>query len=93
MNREEELNSTVSQTLRRALQAAAREHHQTSSASSPPPVIVVCGTAFIMAAARSELGIIEPRDSESLSDPLSGDDKDADSQVCHSRHIFSSIKA
>lgn len=80
-----ESSSSVSQSLRSALNAAALEHYQCSTASSPAPtgapVVVVCGTAFIMAAARAELGIIEPRDSESLSDPLSGEDKDVDSQV------------
>ena len=86
-----ESSSTVSQSLRCAMQAAALEHHQTSSspsssvsaAAAQPPVVIVCGTAFIMAAARVELGINEPRDSESLSDPLSGEDKDVDSQVLH----------
>ena len=86
-----ESSSTVSQSLRCAMQAAALEHHQTSSspsssvsaAAAQPPVVIVCGTAFIMAAARAELGINEPRDSESLSDPLSGEDKDVDSQVPH----------
>ena len=83
------------------MNAAALEHYQCSTASSPSPtgapspspVVVVCGTAFIMAAARAELGIIEPRDSESLSDPLSGEDKDVDSQVLllyitHHTNIF-----
>lgn len=89
-----ESSSTVSQSLQSAMQAVALEHHQTSSSStsassvsaaaaSHPPVVIVCGTAFIMAAARAELGINEPRDSESLSDPLSGEDKDVDSQVHH----------
>lgn len=88
-----ESSSTVSQSLRSAMQTAALEHHQTSSSASSaasssvsaaqPPVVIVCGTAFIMAAARAELGINEPRDSESLSDPLSGEDKDVDSQVLH----------
>ena len=88
-----ESSSSVSQSLRSAVNTAALEHYQCSTASSPSspspsPVVVVCGTAFIMAAARAELGIVEPRDSESLSDPLSGEDKDVDSQVLFITKIF-----
>ena len=45
-----------------------------SAPKVPTPLVVVCGTAFVMAEARVELGILEPRDSESLSDPLSSAD-------------------
>ena len=39
-----------------------RPHHR--------PVVVVCGTAFIMAEARAALGIIEPKDGDTLSDAI-----------------------
>lgn len=45
--------SSVSKQVRAALQLAARNNE----------VVVICGSVFIMADAREELGIIEPRDS------------------------------
>ena len=38
----------------------------------PPhrPVVIVCGTAFIMAEARAALGIVEPKDGDTLSDAI-----------------------
>lgn len=58
-----------------SLQKSLALFHSNGGASKlPPPLVVVCGTAFVMAEARAELGIKEPRDSESLSDPLSSAD-------------------
>lgn len=78
------------QTVREALQRIAAEFAQITSTpkeqsmenspSQPVPVVVVCGTAFIMAEVRAELGVIEPMDSESLRDPLLPS-KNVDSQV------------
>ena len=31
-------------------------------------IVIVCGTVFIMADAREELGIVEPRDSDAIAD-------------------------
>jgi len=45
--------SSVSKQVRRALELAARNNE----------LLVVCGSVFIMADAREELGIVEPRDS------------------------------
>ena len=73
-------HATVRSTLRNAIQAAGQEYltlqQQSSHTGSkvPVPLVVVCGTAFVMAEARAELGVQEPRDSESLSDPLSSAD-------------------
>jgi hypothetical protein len=38
----------------------------------PVPVVIVCGTAFIMSEARAELGVVEPRDGDSLALAYSG---------------------
>ena len=80
-------HSTVRDGVRKAVELVAAEAHLASpksgSGMSKVPVVVVCGTAFIMAEARAELGVQEPRDSESLSDPLSTDEtSNVDSQVC-----------
>ena len=71
-------------SVRRAIELVAAEAHlESRNSRSKVPVVVVCGTAFIMAEARAELGVQEPRDSESLSDPLSSDENsNVDSQVC-----------
>lgn len=50
--------SSVSKQVRSALQLAAANDE----------IVVVCGTVFIMADAREELGIIEPRDNEVIAD-------------------------
>ncbi len=44
---------SVSKQVRSALQLAAKNDE----------IVVICGTVFIMADAREELGIVEPRDS------------------------------
>lgn len=44
--------------------------------AAEPEIVLVCGTAFMMAEIRSQLGIIEPRDGNYLS----GDDKNRDAQ-------------
>jgi hypothetical protein len=80
-------HSSVRDAVRSAVELTAAEAHLNpyKSGSEKPtvPVVVVCGTAFIMAEARAELGVQEPRDSESLSDPLSTDENsNVDSQVC-----------
>ncbi|KAL9184108.1 hypothetical protein ACHAXT_002194 [Thalassiosira profunda] len=62
--KEDELNehgrdtSSVSKQVRAALQLAARNDE----------LLVVCGSVFIMADAREELGIVEPRDSAVISE-------------------------
>ena len=71
----------VRQSVREAINSVAEEYAQTENIlSMPVPVVIVCGTAFIMAEARAELGVIEPKDSDSLRDPLSSSDS-IDSQV------------
>ena len=69
------------QSVREAINTVAAEYTQRDNILPlPVPVVIVCGTAFIMAEARAELGVIEPRDSDSLRDPLSSSDN-VDSQV------------
>lgn len=86
-------HATVRDAVRTAVALVASESQINSleSGSKIPskPVVVVCGTAFIMAEARAELGVQEPRDSDSLSDPLSTDENsNVDSQVCTSISIL-----
>ena len=56
-----------------ALEYARAKNNQKSTDTTPlpTPVVIVCGTAFIMAETRAELGVIEPKDSDSLSDSSS----------------------
>ena len=51
-------SSSVSIQVRSALQLAAANDE----------IVIVCGTVFIMADAREELGIVEPRDSDAIAD-------------------------
>jgi hypothetical protein len=79
-------HGSVREAVRRAIELVASEAHlipsNSGSEKTTVPVVVVCGTAFIMAEARAELGVQEPRDSESLSDPLSTDENsNVDTQV------------
>jgi dihydrofolate synthase/folylpolyglutamate synthase len=57
-NRDNDASSSVSIQVRSALQLAAVNDE----------IVVVCGTVFIMADAREELGIVEPRDSDAIAD-------------------------
>ena len=59
------LDPNVQRAVRRAVCEVAEDHSACFSTSTP--VVLICGTAFIMSAARAELGIVEPRDSEVLS--------------------------
>eukprot|EP00571_Detonula_confervacea_P017195 CAMPEP_0172311362 /NCGR_PEP_ID=MMETSP1058-20130122/14630_1 /TAXON_ID=83371 /ORGANISM="Detonula confervacea, Strain CCMP 353" /LENGTH=626 /DNA_ID=CAMNT_0013024521 /DNA_START=95 /DNA_END=1975 /DNA_ORIENTATION=+ len=52
-DRDDVVSSSVSKQVRSALQLAARNDE----------LLVICGSVFIMADAREELGIVEPRDS------------------------------
>ena len=61
----------VRQSVREAINSVAEECAQTENILPiPVPVVIVCGTAFIMAEARAELGVIEPKDSDSLRDQI-----------------------
>ena len=69
---------SVSASVRDAVNRVALEYahaknnqKSTDTAPLPTPVVIVCGTAFIMAETRAELGVIEPKDSDSLSDASS----------------------
>lgn len=65
----EELNSNMRSIVNQAdVSSNLRQAILDSTVSSLPsrPVIVVCGSAFIMAEARAELGIREPRDGDIL---------------------------
>jgi hypothetical protein len=66
--------------------------------SSKRPVIVVCGSAFIMADARVELGIVEPRDGDIVGATgncdSGGSDNYSDSQVfrCECIHVRDELR-
>ena len=59
---------TIRESIADAIRSVAeqfvtkRPHHR--------PVVIVCGTAFIMAEARAALGIVEPKDGDTLSDAI-----------------------
>ena len=59
-------------TIREAIADAVRSvaEHFVTKRPLHRPVVVVCGTAFIMAEARAALGIVEPRDGDTLSDAI-----------------------
>jgi len=59
--------------VREALRAALDQAFRECKTVRTRPVVVVCGSAFIMADARAELGVVEPRDSVYLP----ADSKDA----------------
>eukprot|EP01035_Chromulina_nebulosa_P018143 gene18143-23797_t len=54
-------NNNIKLTIRKAINDSL-----SSNDRNEKPVILICGTAFIMAEARSELGIVEPKDSDYL---------------------------
>lgn len=58
----------VAEAVRQAVQAVAREQEQGGQARRG--LVVVCGTAFIMSAAREALGVVEPRDGDVLAESL-----------------------
>lgn len=45
-------------------------HNAVTSVPSRGGVVIVCGTTFIMASARAAIGIMEPRDSDILSETI-----------------------
>lgn len=55
-----------------AVRAVAEEAAALAAAGrpAPTPLVVVCGTAFIMAEARAALGVVEPRDGDTLTDAI-----------------------
>ena len=89
---------SVRQSVRDAINRVALEYaHAKNNQKStditplPAPVVIVCGTAFIMAETRAELGVIEPKDSDSLSDassPTGHVDSQVRSFVRTNLHIY-----
>lgn len=57
----------VAEAVRQAVQAVEREQGRGRAQGG---LVVVCGTAFIMSAAREALGVVEPRDGDVLADSL-----------------------
>jgi len=58
--RDEEQDMRI--VLRQAIEKAGMTVNAKASSPQPRPVVLVCGSAFIMASAREELGIPVPRD-------------------------------
>ncbi|KAJ1442912.1 hypothetical protein B484DRAFT_45937 [Ochromonadaceae sp. CCMP2298] len=55
----------IRQVTREAMQAAAVDA-QAQGAQGGPGVVIVCGSAFIMAEVRAEIGVVEPKDGDVL---------------------------
>jgi dihydrofolate synthase/folylpolyglutamate synthase len=62
----------VREAVANAVRAVAEEAAALAAAGrpAPTPVVVVCGTAFIMAEARAAVGVVEPRDGDTLTDAI-----------------------
>ena len=68
--------SNLDQSIRESIKSALQLSVFESSSLNIPPVVLVCGSTFIMAEIRAELGIIEPKDGD-LFDSSDGIARDA----------------
>ena len=75
---DEKKHSNLDQSIRESIKSALHQSILESSSSDIPPVVLVCGSTFIMAEIRAELGIIEPKDGDLFdsSDEIARDSQD-----------------